>query len=234
VHTKRGQSDLVTAADLASEAAMLEVLGSEAPKAGVLSEESGFRAGASSDVWVIDPLDGTVNYAVGTDDFGVVVGLVRDGEPLVGGMFLPTRGALYLASRGSGAFRDGSRLAVSPIDRVEDAVFDHSLAPFPEIEAAQRRTLHALIRSARGVRCAHSLTYLARVAEGVYDGFVYHSLGLWDICGPSVVLEEAGAVLATPDGGRLDLRPTPDAAGRMIAVAGANPRLLASLLETIR
>jgi fructose-1,6-bisphosphatase/inositol monophosphatase family enzyme len=72
----------------------------------------------------------------------------------------------------------------------------------------------------------HSLTYLARVAEGIYDGFVYHSLGLWDVCGPSVILEEAGGALARVDGQPLDLRPSPEAGTEILAVMCANPALL--------
>jgi len=81
-------------------------------------------------------------------------------------MFFPAKGDIYLASRGGGAFRNGTRVAVSSVDRVANAIFDHSLADLDEIPEEQQRTPQQLIRSARGVRCIHSLTYIARVAEG--------------------------------------------------------------------
>ena len=79
---KRSQSDLVTAADVASELVMLGLLERRVPEDGILSEECGVLPGSSGDVWVIDPLDGTTNYASGLDEFGVIVGLTRNGAPI--------------------------------------------------------------------------------------------------------------------------------------------------------
>jgi myo-inositol-1(or 4)-monophosphatase len=222
---------------MASEQTMLRLLQAEAPGDGVLSEESGFRRGSSADgqdVWVIDPLDGTVNYVTGLDDFGVIVGLTRRGTPVLGGMYLPVTDDLYLAARGQGATHNGARISVSSTERLEDAVFDHSLANLAPILEAQELTLHSLIPRARGVRCIQSLTYLARVAEGTYDGFVYHSLGLWDLCGPSVILEEAGARVVDLAGRPLDLSPGASAAERIYAAAAANPALLEQLIAVVR
>jgi myo-inositol-1(or 4)-monophosphatase len=235
VTTKRSSSDLVTAADVSSEQAMLRALETEAPDDGVLCEESGFRpAKSGDDVWVLDPLDGTVNYVTGINDFGVIVGLTRRGAPIVGGMYLPVTDDLYLAARGNGAVHNGAPISASTTERVEDAVFDHSLSNLGPVLAAQELTLRALVRRARGVRCIHSLTYLARVAEGIYDGFVYHSFGLWDICGPSVILEEAGARVVDISGNPLDFSPGPGAADRIYAAAAANPVLLERLLSVIQ
>jgi myo-inositol-1(or 4)-monophosphatase len=235
VSTKRSSSDIVTAVDVSSEQAMLRALETHAPHDGVLCEESGFRAPESGDdVWALDPLDGTVNYVTGLNEFGVIVGLTRRGSPIVGGMYLPVTDDLYFAERGYGALHNGVRISVSGTERVEDAVFDHSLSDLEAVLEPQELTLQALVRRARGVRCIHSLTYLARVAEGTYDGFVYHSLGLWDICGPSVILEEAGAKVVDLSGAPLDLSPGPWATNRVYAAAAANPVLLEQLLSVIK
>jgi myo-inositol-1(or 4)-monophosphatase len=235
VITKRSSSDIVTPADVSSERAMLGALEAEAPLDGVLCEESGFRpARSGADVWVLDPLDGTVNYVTGLNEFGVIVGLTRGGSPIVGGMYLPATDDVYFAARGCGALHNGERISVSGTERIEDAVFDHSLSDLDAVLEAQDLTLQALVRRARAVRCVHSLTYLARVAEGIYDGFVYHSLGLWDICGPSVILEEAGARVVDLRGAPLDLSPGPWATNRIYAAAAANPVLLERLLSVIR
>ncbi len=77
---------------------------------------------ALGDVWVLDPLDGTVNYLSGLDGFGVIVGLTRHGAPIVGGMYLPVTGDLYLAARGQGATHNGQTLQVSSTTRIEDSV----------------------------------------------------------------------------------------------------------------
>jgi myo-inositol-1(or 4)-monophosphatase len=234
ITTKQSLSDVVTGADIASEAAMLALLAAESPDDGVLSEEAGFEPGRSgNDVWVIDPLDGTVNYLSGLDGFGVIVGLTRHGVPTVGGMYLPVTGDLYLAARGQGATLNGQRVHVSSTTRIEDAVIDHSLSGAEPVLEAQDRTLRALLRHARALRSTHSLEYLARVAKGTCDGFVYHSLGLWDICGPSVVLEEAGATVVGLAGGALDLSPTPAAPTAFYAAIAANPDLVSQILSAI-
>jgi myo-inositol-1(or 4)-monophosphatase len=148
-------------------------------------------------------------------------------------MYLPALDLVYLAERGAGARRNGTLIEVSATAALRDAVFDHSLANIPDVLEMQARTLAVLIGACRGVRCVHSLTYLGRVADGTYDGFVYHSLGLWDICGPSVILEEAGAVLTGMDGEPLDLRPSPESPGRVFAVMAANPQLRRAACDAI-
>jgi myo-inositol-1(or 4)-monophosphatase len=138
----------LTTADIASEQTMLRLLQTEAPEVGVLSEESGFQPGGSvqdNDVWVLDPLDGTVNYVTGLDDFGVIVGLTRKGSPVLGGMYLPVTDDLYLAARGQGATHNGAPISVSSTQRVDEAVFDHSLAHLAPILEAQDLTLQSLI-----------------------------------------------------------------------------------------
>jgi myo-inositol-1(or 4)-monophosphatase len=231
--SKRTLSDIVTEADYVSEKAILEALQAAAPDDGWLTEESGYRHGSTRRVWVIDPLDGTVNFATGVDDFGVILGLCEDGRPVAGGMYLPALGLMYLAERGGGATRNGTLIHASDTTEISEAVFDHSLSSIATSPADQERTLRALIKAARGVRCVHGLTYLGRVAEGTYDGFVYHSVGIWDLCGPSVILEEAGAELAQINGQPLDLRPTREAGTRIYAAMGANPILLQKLRTTI-
>lgn len=233
LYSKRSKADIVTEADYASEKAIIEILATMAPGDSWLTEESGYHRGSSRFTWVIDPLDGTVNYSAGTENFGVIIGLCQDGVPVAGGMYLPALDLMYLAERGSGATRNGTPIHASETTDLSEAVFDHSLSTIAESMEAQAHTLDALIRTARGVRCAHCLTYLGRVAEGTYDGFVYHSVGIWDLCGPSVILQEAGAELAQIDGQPLDLYPSPDAGSRIYAAMAANPTLLQKLGQAI-
>ena len=197
---KRSQSDLVTDADRASEEIILNRLRQLAPQDGIVSEEFGFSGGSSGRTWVIDPLDGTANYGTGLDDFGVIIGLTDADRAVAGGMYLPALDLLYLATVGGGATRNGVAICTSSTASIEDAFVDHSLMNLSLILDDQARTLAVLVRTARAVRCNHSLRYLAYVAEGVYDAFVYHSLGLWDLVGPSVILAEAGVTITALDG----------------------------------
>lgn len=233
VERKRSVMDVVTDADLASEAAILARIAAIAPDDGVLSEEAGFIEGRNGRTWVIDPLDGTTNYTAGIDDFGVIVGVVEGDETVAGGMLLPSLDLLYLAERGGGATRNGTRVQASKTLDLRDVIVDHSLIDLPEIRAAQQHTLERLIGTVRGVRCSHSLRYMAYVAQGNYDGFVYHCLGLWDLVGTSVILREAGAEICGLRGEPLNLRPSAAAASATYAAIGGNTRLLAALVELV-
>lgn len=233
VEQKRSAMDLVTDADRASEAQILARLATVAPDDGYLSEEAGFSPGRSGRTWVIDPLDGTTNYTAGLSDFGVIIGAVEHDTVTAGGMYLPALDLLYLAAPGRGATRNGEPITASTTARVTEAVIDHSLANLPGIVDEQRRTLDLLIAHARGVRCNHSLRYLGCVAEGTLDGFVYHSLGLWDLVGSSVILLEAGAIVRDLAGAPLDLVPTPESPSRVYTAIGGNPTLVAELVRLL-
>lgn len=229
IERKSSHWNLVSDADRAAEQHLLERLGRLAPDDAVLSEESGFHPGRSDRTWVLDPLDGTTNFVTGLDDFGVIVGLTDHGRPVAGGMYLPVHDLLYLAETGGGVTRNGSPVHASATGRLEDAFLDHSLAYLPGVVEAQRRTLDLLLPAVRAIRCNHSLRYIANVVDGTYDAFVYHSLSLWDIVGPSVLLAEAGAIVTGLDGRPLDLTPTAGAASRLHAAVAANPVLHAQL-----
>ena len=231
---KSSQADLVTDADRASEEFILERLGRAAPHDGTLSEESGYHPTTGERTWVIDPLDGTTNYVAGLPDFGVIIGVVEGGRGIAGGMYLPTDDLLYLAEDGKGATRNSVPLRVSATDELQHAIFDHSLANLPDAAALDRQwhTLQQLVSVARAVRCSQSLRYLARVADASYDGFVYHSVGLWDICGPSVILREAGGTITDFCGAELDVSPSgPFAQNPFNTALGGNPMLARELVR---
>ena len=233
IERKSSHWNLVSDADRAAEQCLLSGLRRLAPHDAVLSEESGFHPGRSGRTWVLDPLDGTTNYVAGLDDFGVIVGVTDHGRPVAGGMYLPVHDMLYLAEAGGGVTRNGSPVHASSTDRLEDTFLDHSLAYLPGIVEAQRRTLDLLLPAVRAIRCNHSLRYIANVIDGTHDAFVYHSLSLWDILGPAVLLEEAGATVTALDGRPLDLTPTAASANRLHAAVAANPALHAQLTRLL-
>lgn len=235
-HQKYERSGLVTSADLASEQAMLDLLAERRPADGFISEERGYQAGSTDLTWVLDPLDGTVNFARGSENFGVIAGVLVGDIPVAGAMMLPAINALYLAADGLGAARNDVIIEPASPRSLADATLDHSLLHFddPQRRAVQTRTLEALLATARAVRCDHSLRYLADAADGVLNGFVYHSLGLWDIVGPSVILKEAGLTVTDLAGDPLDLSPSVWKPGRLYSVLGAPPPLHGEIVDTLR
>ena len=190
----KSEKDVVTEVDHLSEEAILEVLGRAFPGDAFLAEESGESGTIADRVWVIDPLDGTVNYANGIPFFSVSVGLVIDGEPVVGVVLDPTRDELFTAIRGEGAFLDGRRVHCSTKERAVDTVVHLGL---PRSGFARQNT--EFRRTVRIVRAMGSATLaLTYLANGRFDGYVqYQGLSTWDIAAAGVIAIEGGATLTS-------------------------------------
>lgn len=196
---EKAPGDWVSAADLASEAAVREALERSAPGVPFFGEEAGGQRGALG--WFVDPLDGTANFLHGLEAVGVSVALVAHGRPVVGVVHAPMLSRTYWATSGGGAFRDGVRVRVS--ERDPDRAICATGFPFrrkdllseylPAFEAA----LHGF-EDLRRVGAA-SLD-LCWTGEGVFDGFFERRLGTWDVAAGALVVREAGGVVSDWDG----------------------------------
>ena len=144
----------MTAADRAADALLVSAITTAYPRDGIVSEESGFRASASGRTWVIDPLDGTANFAAGLPEFGAIIGILQQAQPIVGGMYLPACDVLYLAEHGGGATRNGARLAVTDATEVRDVLIDQSfhVRDDPDRMEREMRIFRAVRPQVRGVR----------------------------------------------------------------------------------
>ena len=204
---KGAPTNLVTEMDARAEALVLDHLQRAFPDDAVLAEESGARAGASGRRWIIDPLDGTTNYAHGVPIWAVSIGLESEGYPTLGVVFDPCHDELFVAERGEGATVNGAPLAVS-----RAAVLDESLLAtgFPygirETSDTNLAEYAAFCLRARGVRrMGSAVLYLAWVAAGRLDGYWELRLGAWDAAAGVVLVQEAGGRVSNLTGGPLDL-----------------------------
>jgi myo-inositol-1(or 4)-monophosphatase len=197
--------DYVTEVDLASERAIREVLWRATPDVPVVGEEGGGEAGDRH--WIVDPLDGTVNFIHGFWAVGVSVALVEEGRPVAGAVHAPFLGTTWTASRKGGAWRrqgDGPAESIRVGERpVERAVVGTGF-PFRHKELVPRY-LEAF-RAAFGVfedlrRPGAAALDLAWVADGTFDGFFELSLGAWDVAAGAVLIQEAGGVVTDWNGG---------------------------------
>jgi len=205
----KGAIDLVTEADLASEKTVIELLKRELPGIAVMAEESSaaYSTTMSGATWVIDPLDGTTNFAHGFPYFGVSIGYVVDGVPLVGVIYCPMQDELFCACRGRGAWLNGGRIAVSAA-----ADLQHSLVAtgFPyDVHGTLSQvidTLGRVLPKVQDVRRAGAAALdLAYVACGRLDGFWEMNLKPWDTAAGAVLVEEAGGRLSDFRGGTFSL-----------------------------
>jgi myo-inositol-1(or 4)-monophosphatase len=198
IDTKSTSVDLVTDVDRACERAIVEGIRRERPRDAILAEEGSARAGGSGLRWVVDPLDGTTNYAHGYPCFCVSIGIEREGHPQIGVVYNPLSRELYHAVRGGGAFRDGRRIRVSSEPDLSKALlatgfpYDRRENPAPNL-----RHFEAFLRTARGLRRDGSAALdFAAVACGRLDGYWELGLRPWDVSAGGLLVEEAGGRLS--------------------------------------
>ena len=201
----KSKRDVVTNADYASERLVIDAIRERYPGDAMLAEESGEHAGVLRDdgsnngrTWVIDPLDGTVNYANGIPYYCVSIGLVVDDVPTVGVIFDPARDDLYAATLDGPATLDGQPITASDKEALSDYVV--SLAVIGRGGLARERKIAPLIRIHR--RMGSAALALAYVANGRFDAFVQNGgLSPWDVAAAGLIAERAGAVVTDINGG---------------------------------
>ena len=228
--TKSSATDVVTEGDRQCEALVRERLGARRPGDVVLGEEGGADADpAPGQVrWVVDPIDGTVNYAHGLPWFAVSVGAEVDGRPLAGAVVEPVSGRVWSAAVGHGAALDGRALRASALERTAVAVVATGLGYDPERRRRQAALLARIAPDVGDVRrtgCA-SLD-LCAVAAGWVDGFYEHGLNHWDWAAGALIAHEAGALVRLPDAA------DPDGLGPG-ALLAAGPGIAAGLADLLR
>lgn len=214
IREKGRPGNLVTEADLASEAAVLAVLEQETPELGVLAEESGRRQGSSRLEWCVDPLDGTTNYAHGYPFFACSVGLTWDGLPLLGALAVPALRERFWAAPGLGAWCNDSRLQVSQCTALDQSLLVTGFAYDRQERLDNNYAEFAwFTHRTQGVRRAGAAAVdLAHVAAGRLDGYWERGLSPWDLAAGVVLVEQAGGVVSAYDGSMLSI-----AEGRVIA-----------------
>lgn len=204
----KGALNLVTEADLASEKEVVAILKKRFPGAAILAEEGGEEHGESGFRFIIDPLDGTTNFAHGYPVFAVSIGC-EDARGLVAGVvYDPIREELFTAARGKGAFLNGRRLRVSVTGELAQALL---VTGFPydlkEDLSANLRLFNRFMGASRAVRRDGSAALdLCHVAAGRFDGFWEEKLGPWDTAAGALVVEEAGGRVTDLAGGEFDYR----------------------------
>ena len=199
----KGDINLVTEADLASEKLIIERIKSYYPKHSILAEESGNAVVYGDGVWkwIIDPLDGTTNFAHGYPCFCVTLALEHEGKIVIGVTFDPTRNELFAAEKGQGATLNNKPIRVSETEKIGDALI---VTGFPyDFKQKENfaRYLTDFLLSSRGVRRDGSAAIdMAYVACGRFDGFWEEGLNAWDVAAGTLLIEEAGGRVSYYDG----------------------------------
>jgi myo-inositol-1(or 4)-monophosphatase len=218
VTRKRGRANFATAADHAAERAIISRLSAHDSRIPILAEESVRKGIVNAErLWVVDPLDGTLNFSQGLPFYCVLIGYVEGGKARAGAVHAPRTGETFMASEGAGATRNGAPIHVSRVTRLAEAFAVASLR-FGETKKKDSRfaTLNATCARLRVIGSAGlEISYLAM---GRFDLFVHEALSPWDVAAPALIAREAGAAV-------LSLKTGKDAAWNERQVVIANPRL---------
>jgi myo-inositol-1(or 4)-monophosphatase len=194
VHNKEGINNLVTEADHAAEKAIFEVIKKEFHDHYILSEEAGEMAQDSNYKWIIDPIDGTVNFANGIPICCVSIGIEKDGKMIMGAVYNPLMNEFFFAERGQGAFLNDKPIHVSEQSELIKACMVTGF-PYTYLDMANGplQVFERFIRKGIPVRRLGSAAIdLCWVAAGRFDGFYEHKLNAWDSAAGFLLVEEAG------------------------------------------
>ena len=207
IEYKGAPTNLVTEMDARAEALIVDALLAAFPDDAILAEERGAQRGRSGRRWLIDPLDGTTNYAHGLPAYGVSIALETNGRVVLGVVYDPSHDELYVAERGRGAFCNERRLSVSTTTSLDESLLTtgspYDIRVNPDNNLKEYAVFATRSRAVR--RLGSAVIDLAWLACGRYDGFWALRLGPWDVAAGGLLVEEAGGRLTSITGGPLDL-----------------------------
>jgi myo-inositol-1(or 4)-monophosphatase len=203
---KGGPTNLVTEMDHRAESHIVETLQAAFPTHAILTEERGRLGPASPYRWIVDPLDGTTNYAHGLPVYAVSIALETDGRVVLGVAYDPNLDECFVAERGQGSFVNGARLRVSETGTLNESLlasgFPYNIREVPDNNLAEFTAFS--LRSQAVRRMGSAVLYLCYVAAGRLDGYWELRVGPWDVAAGVLMVEEAGGRVTDLDGGRLD------------------------------
>jgi len=190
----KSKQDILTIADTEVEEFLINEIESAFPGHGILAEESGSHKGKSDYLWVIDPIDGTVNYAAGLPYFAISIGLAYKKEPILGVVFDPYRNELMYAEKGKGAYINGKRMRVGSETELINCVIATDLGHEESKQIVRR--VKTLLPVTRAVRIMGSASRgLVDVALNRFQAYVHNDIQPWDVAAAYIIIKEAGGEL---------------------------------------
>lgn len=206
IESKGGFSNLVTDADKACEKLIIDTIRHNFPDHSILSEEAGEIKGPGDIKWIVDPIDGTTNFAHGLPIFGISIAVVKAGKPIIGVVEIPGLKETFWAMEGKGAHIGNKKIHVSKVGEMKNALFATGF-PYSREEKYKKNLelFDAFYKISNGVRRIGAASVdLCFVACGRFDAYWEFDLKPWDIAAGKIILEEAGGTITNMDGSLLD------------------------------
>lgn len=225
---KTSQHDIVTAADYEAEGLLIAAIRKKFPYHNILAEESGSLQGKSEYTWVIDPLDGTANFARQVPLFGVIVGFAKNGVMQAGAIYDPIHDEMYYARRGQGAYCNGQRIYVSKESALEEMVITLSNVRLRSSleQFAHWRSLFALYTTYYKSYGSAAQSFMA-LASGKTDAYIIGGAYPWDVTAGGLLVEEAGGKITHLDGRKWDWQENNQ------HILAANPKLHRRIMQLL-
>ena len=235
IKQKESQSSIVTEADAASEAFLSDYILKRHPRHNILGEETGLHSNGSEFTWILDPLDGTSNFACRLPWFGVLIAVLEQQDPIMAVMYLPVDKTLYFSVKGEGVQCNGKSVTVTSETNLKNTLcaygIDFSSADNINCEVA---LLSRLVQNCRNVRCTNSLVDLAYTIDGRLGACLNQSPKIWDIASAKLMFKEAGGLLTDFNGKEIELDLGADCCNKTYIIAGASKTLLPQVLKIIQ
>jgi myo-inositol-1(or 4)-monophosphatase len=209
--SKKGPSDFVTNSDIKADKIIIEELKKARPHYSIISEENGTETNKDkNNTWIIDPIDGTINFLHGIPHFAISIALKSNDEIISGLIFDPIKNEIFFAEKENGAFFNNHRIRVSKKNEINNCLFATGGETKQELDLPYRKSGCAALD-------------MAYVAAGRYDGYFQHDLNLWDIAAGIILVKEAGGVL-----NEIDLNNI-----KNIKIIASSPDINSKLLEKL-
>jgi myo-inositol-1(or 4)-monophosphatase len=236
ISVKENQSSIVTNADLESEKTIIGIITKAFPRHNIISEEYGFIHNGSDITWVIDPLDGTSNFAAHIPWFGVLIAVLNGSEPVMAGALLPVQQDVYFAEKGTGSFKNGERIKATARSNLREMLVAFSTDYTGDEDYLNKGVaiLKRLIAGSRNIRTTNSLIDFLYVAEGKLGACVNMVTKIWDIAAPSLLIKEAGGFMTDLTGKDICYVLDPNGCTVNYPVVTASCALKDGLMELIR
>lgn len=235
--TKEGDSNQVlTETDIAVGNLLVDAVQKTFPKDNIIDEEAGVIDKHANRTWVIDPIDGTSNFANGLPHYGIMIGLLENNEPVAGGVVLPAYGEIYIAEKGKGATVQNQPIAVSTKEQLSDCLIAYGIDGHredPEKTITETKQLASLILSIRNLRTSNSAFDMMMAARGRYDGYMNKTTKVWDNVAPQIIITEAGGKYTDYNGSSIDYTSAIQEPEKNYTVIAASPLLHKQIMKSI-
>src|SRR6266540_758437 len=193
--------DMQAEADLNSESLIKAKIKAAFPEHKILAEESGEEGADSEYLWVIDPLDGTINYARGIEEYAVSIALCKNGQPILGVIYQPVLDKLFVAEKGKGAYLNGDKLNMGGESELANCLAATDTTSNLEARSYNFEVLSRVASAVRHVRIfGSSSLHLARIAQGQIDFYFKAHCNYWDVAAGIVIIEESGGRVSDMEG----------------------------------